>query len=148
MYAVNSECMFWLSLLIFCHMHSFSYKKNWLGRLTSFVNLKKRKYLFINIRYFACILHDCTLIYLWWIKAHYKEWDSTLVEDTGAWGMDFVSSSPLFPTTPLFQNFHIKHFFLKFIIIVRFSSFDNISRRHTSWIIHVFCVHSISTDTV
>jgi hypothetical protein len=26
--------------------------------------------------------------------------------------------------------------------IIRFSSFDNISRRHTSWIIRVFCVHS------
>jgi hypothetical protein len=64
---------------------------------------------------------------------------------TGAWGMDFVSSSPLFFTTPpffskfsyksfLFQNFHNHSFF---------SSFDNISRRHTSWIIRVFCVHSL-----
>ena len=35
-----------------------------------------------------------------------------------------------------------------FFIIIRFSSFDNISRRHTSWIIRVFCVHSFSTDTV
>ena len=45
---------------------------------------------------------------------------------TGAWGMDFVSSSPLF------QNFHINHSFFKIFIIIRFSSFDNISRRHTS----------------
>jgi hypothetical protein len=44
-----------------------------------------------------------------------------------------------------FQNFHINHSFFK---IIRFSSFDNISRRHTSWIIRVFCVHSFSTDTV
>jgi hypothetical protein len=47
------------------------------------------------------------------------------LQTTGAWGMDFVSSSPLF---------------------IRFSSFDNISRRHTSWIIRVFCIHSFSTD--
>ena len=32
---------------------------------------------------------------------------------TGAWGMDFVSSFPLFSTTPLFQNFHINHSFFK-----------------------------------
>ena len=50
--------------------------------------------------------------------------------------MDFVSSSPLFSTTA------------PFFIIIRFSSFDSISRRHTSWIIRVFCVHSFSTDTV
>ena len=36
----------------------------------------------------------------------------------------------------------------KIFIIIRFSSFDNISRRHASWIIRVFCVHSFSTDTV
>jgi hypothetical protein len=52
--------------------------------------------------------------------------------------MDFVSSSPLFSTTT--------PFFI--IIIIHFSSFDNISRRHTSWIIRVFCVHSFSTDIV
>ena len=62
--------------------------------------------------------------------------------------MDFVSSSPVFSTTPLFFKFHINHSFLKIFIIIRFSSFDNISRRHTSWIIRVFCVHSFSTDTV
>ena len=69
---------------------------------------------------------------------------------TGAWGMDFVSSSPLVSTTPppFFQNFHIHHSFFKIFIIIRFSSFDNISRRHISWIIRVFCVHSFSTDTV
>ena len=68
-------------------------------------------------------------------------------EGTGAWGMDFVSSSPLFSTTlPFFQNFHINHSFFKIFIIIRFTSFDNISRRHTSWIIRVFCVHSFSTD--
>ena len=33
---------------------------------------------------------------------------------TGAWGMDFVSSSPLF------QNFHINHSFFKIFIIIRF----------------------------
>ena len=38
--------------------------------------------------------------------------------------------------------------FFQIFIIIRFSSFDNISRRHTSWIIRVFCVHSFSTDTV
>ena len=33
---------------------------------------------------------------------------------TGAWGMDFVSSSPLFSTTPrFFQNFHINHSFFQ-----------------------------------
>jgi hypothetical protein len=36
---------------------------------------------------------------------------------TGAWGMDFVSSSPLFSTTPFFQNFHINHSFFKIFII-------------------------------
>ena len=49
---------------------------------------------------------------------------------------------------PFFQHFHINHSFLKIVIIIRFSSFDNISRRHTSWIIRVFCVHSFSADTV
>jgi hypothetical protein len=44
-----------------------------------------------------------------------------------------------------FQNFHINHSFFKICIIIRFSSFDNISRRHTSWIIRVFCVHSFSS---
>ena len=46
------------------------------------------------------------------------------ISTTGAWGMDFVSSSPLFSTTPpplfskfsyksfLFQNFHNHSFFL------------------------------------
>ena len=42
-------------------------------------------------------------------------------EITGAWGMDFVSSSPLFSTTPpLFRNFHINHSFFKICIIIRF----------------------------
>jgi hypothetical protein len=45
---------------------------------------------------------------------------------------------------PFFQNFHINHSFFKMFIIIRFSSFDNISWRHTSWIIRVFCVHSFS----
>jgi len=41
---------------------------------------------------------------------------------TGAWGMDFVSSSSPFSTTPLlFQNFH-NHSFFKIFIIIRFSS--------------------------
>ena len=53
-------------------------------------------------------------------------------KNTGAWGMDIVSTSPLFSTTPLFQNFHINHSFFKIFIIIRFSSFDNISRRYTS----------------
>jgi len=67
---------------------------------------------------------------------------------TGAWGMDFRFLLPLFSTTPLFfQNFH-SHSFFKIFMIIRFSSFVNISRRHTSWIIRVFCVHSFSTDTV
>ena len=68
---------------------------------------------------------------------------------TGAMGMDFVSSSPfsLLPP-PFFQNFLINHSFFKIYIIIRFSSFDNISRRHISRIIRVFCVHSFSTDTV
>ena len=40
---------------------------------------------------------------------------------TGASGMDFVSSYPLFSTTPLFfQNFHINHSFFKIFIIFRF----------------------------
>ena len=66
---------------------------------------------------------------------------------TGAWGMDFVSSSPFSLLPPCFKIFIIIPFF-KIFIIIRFSSFDNISRRHTSWIIRVFCVHSFSTDTV
>ena len=42
---------------------------------------------------------------------------------TGAWGMDFISSSPLFSTTKfsyksfLFQNFHNHSFFLHFYIM-------------------------------
>ena len=51
-----------------------------------------------------------------------------------------------FPPPPFFQNFH-NHSFFKIFIMIRFSSFDNISRRHTSWIIRVFCVHSFSTNT-
>jgi hypothetical protein len=67
---------------------------------------------------------------------------------TGAWGMDFVSSSPFFSTTPPFSKFSYKSFlFQNFHNHSFFSSFGNISRRHTSWIIHVFCVHSFSTDT-
>ena len=80
-----------------------------------------------------------------------KKWWKAMIAEvyiTGAWGMDFVSSSPLFSTTPFFQNFHMNHSFFKIFIIIRFSSFDNISRRRTSWIIRVFCVHSFSTDTV
>ena len=51
-----------------------------------------------------------------------------LVYITGTWGMDFVSSSPLFSTTPLFskfsyksflfQNFHNHSFFLHLTISV------------------------------
>ena len=34
--------------------------------------------------------------------------------DTGAWGMDFVSSSPLFSTTPpLFSKFSYKSFLIQ-----------------------------------
>ena len=40
---------------------------------------------------------------------------------TGAWGMDFVSPSTLFSTTPPFPpNFHINHSFFKMFIIIRF----------------------------
>jgi hypothetical protein len=46
-----------------------------------------------------------------------------------------------------FKIFRNKHSFFKIFIIIRFSSFDNISRRHTSRIIRAFCVHSFSTDT-
>jgi hypothetical protein len=49
---------------------------------------------------------------------------------------------------PFFQNFHINYSFFKIVIIIRFSSFDKISRRHTSWIIRVFCVHRFSTETL
>ena len=51
-----------------------------------------------------------------------------LLKITGAWGMDFVSSSPFFSTTPLFskfsyksflfQNFHNHSFFLHLTISV------------------------------
>ena len=50
-----------------------------------------------------------------------------------------------YPPPFFFQNFHNYSFF-KIFIIIRFSSFDNISRRHTSWIIRVFCVHSFSSN--
>ena len=74
----------------------------------------------------------------------YQLW-KVQVKNTGTWGMDFVSSSPLFSTPPpFFQKFYINHSFFKIFIIIRFSSFDNISRRHTSWIMRVFCVHSFS----
>ena len=39
---------------------------------------------------------------------------------TGAWGMDFVSSSPFSLLPPFFQNFHINHSFFKIFIIIRF----------------------------
>ena len=41
---------------------------------------------------------------------------------TGAWGMDFVSSSPfsLLPHPPFFFFFHINHSFFKIFIIIRF----------------------------
>ena len=64
------------------------------------------------------------------------------LQTTGAWGMDFVSSSPLFSTTPLFSKFSYKSFL--------FQNFHNLSFffiwRHTSWIIRVFCIHTFSTD--
>ena len=55
--------------------------------------------------------------------------ESFIDDITGAWGMDFVSSSPLFSTTPpffskfsyksfLFQNFHNHSFFLHLTISV------------------------------
>ena len=58
----------------------------------------------------------------------------------GAW-ISFPPS-PFYLLPPFFQNFHINHSFFKIFIIIRFSSFDNISRRHTSWIIRVFCFQS------
>ena len=79
-------------------------------------------------------------IYFWWddVVFFYSQ-------AHGAW----ISFPPppfsLLPPPPFFQNFHIHHSFFKIFIIIRFSSFDNISRRHTSWIIRVFCVHSFST---
>ena len=54
-----------------------------------------------------------------------------------------------FPPPPFFSKFSYKSFlFQNFHNHSVFFSFDNISRRHTSWIIRVFCVHSFSTDTV
>jgi hypothetical protein len=55
-------------------------------------------------------------------------------------GFRFLLPSFLYYPLPFFLNFHINHSFFKIYIIIRFSSFDNISRRHTSWIIRVFCV--------
>ena len=52
-------------------------------------------------------------------------------------GFRFLLPPFLYYST-LFQNFHINHSFFKIFIIIRFSSFDNISRRHTSWIIRAF----------
>ena len=63
----------------------------------------------------------------------------------GAW---ISFPPPPFLYYPFFQNFNINHSFFKIFIIIPFSSFDNISRRHASSIIRVFCVHSFSTDTV
>ena len=60
-------------------------------------------------------------------------------------GFRFLLPFSLLP--PFFSKFSYKSFLFKIFIITRFSSFDNISRRHTSWIIRVFCVHSFSTDT-
>jgi hypothetical protein len=62
-------------------------------------------------------------------------------------GHGFRFLPPFLYYPPFFQNFHNYSFF-KIFIIIRFSSFDNISRRHRSRIIRVFCVHSFSTDTV
>ena len=65
----------------------------------------------------------------------------------GAW---ISFPPPPFLYYPLFflQNIHIDYSFFKIFIIIRFSSFDNISRCHTSWIIGVFCVHSFYTVSV
>ena len=52
------------------------------------------------------------------VKSHCQKLGSHI---TGAWGMDFVSSSPLFSTAPpFFQNFHINHSFFKIFIMIRF----------------------------
>ena len=61
-------------------------------------------------------------------EIHRRGQDNKVVGFTGAWGMDFVSSSPLFSTTPffskfsyksfLFQNFHNHSFFLHLTISV------------------------------
>ena len=54
-----------------------------------------------------------------------------VIENTGAWGMNFVSSSPLFSTTPLFSNFSYKSFL--------FQNFHN----------HSFFLHlTISVDVI
>ena len=54
-------------------------------------------------------------------------------------GHEFCFLLPLFLYyPPFFKIFHINHSFFKIFIV--FSSFDNISRRHTSCIIRVFCV--------
>jgi uncharacterized membrane protein len=68
------------------------------------------------------------------------EWDRVVA--TGAWGMDFVSSSPLFSTTPplfskfsyksfLFQNFHNHSFFLHLTISIPECEIKVISYQNT-----------------
>ena len=98
-------------------------------RLTNTVGVLKKLYWYITVM-------DRTGALEWKQMINVKRL-LLLVFITGAWGMDFVSSSP----------FSLLSFFFKIFIIIRFSSFDNISRRHTSWIIRVFCVHSFSTET-
>ena len=59
-------------------------------------------------------------------------------------GHGFRFLLPPFLYYPLFQKFH-NHSFFKIFRIIPYSSFDNTSRRHTSWIIRVSknCGHRI-----
>ena len=68
------------------------------------------------ILYVMCLpLCQCEYIYICNIgKKLIRAYVYCHICPTGAWGMDFVSSSPLFSTTPpFFQNFHINHSFFK-----------------------------------
>ena len=101
---------------------------------SSFIGLKNNLSLFVL---FVSILFILGWVLSIWCSYLLYLWLHSQAH--GAW----ISFPPTF-----FQNFHINHSFFKIFIIIRFSSFDNISRRHTSWIIRLFCVHSFSTDTV
>ena len=99
-----------------CHQ---SYYRN-IGYLREFIQNVLQSWPFYQIfRWSFFLERDISMICLW--AQAYNNNTFVVAAITGAWGMDFVSSSPLFSTTPpFFQNFHINHSFYKIFIIIRF----------------------------
>ena len=106
------------------HLRWYGYIRWWtiLYIITIFVLV----FLCCKVDHFSSLKIDVTLLSLGYspftnLEARRWHFSSFLLEIvTGAWGMDFVSSSPFFSTTP---------FFFKMFIIIRFSSRYSISRK-------------------